>query len=229
MTADWRPRSGPSAGIGFLFDVDNTLIDNDRVKTDLHIEIERHVGADHARHFWELYEAVRTELDYVDYARTLGRFAVDVPHHPGFPAMAAELLMYEYSAAVFSGALDALRHACTMGPVAILSDGDPVFQPAKISRTGALDVIDGPALVYAHKEEHLDEVREFIPADHYVLVDDKLRVLHEVKKRLGSQVTTVHVCQGKYAHLGEHDRYPDADRVIEHIAAFTKFEASDFA
>jgi len=136
------------------------------------------------------------------------------------------VLAYPYRAATFPGAHDALRHAMKSGPVAILSDGDPVYQPAKIARAGIPDVIDGPVLVFAHKEDHLEEVLRRVPAERYVLVDDKPRILATVKERLGDRITTLHVCQGRYAHAAEHDDFPDADHTIDAIADILDIDLS---
>lgn len=204
--------------VSFLFDVDNTLLDNDRVKGDLVATIERLVGPERARRFWELYEDVRRDHDYVDLPGTLERFSREFPEELGFPAVADAVLSYPYRSAVFPGAHDALRHAARVGHVAILSDGDPVYQPAKVARAGLTDVIDGPVLVFAHKEDHLEDVIRRFPAERYILIDDKPRILAAVRDRLGDRVSTIHVCQGKYAHAGEHAIYPDADRTIDAIA-----------
>lgn len=203
--------------LAFLFDVDNTLLDNDRVRLELGSAIDGLVGAPRGRRFWELYEAVRRDCDYVDFPRTLERFAREFPEEPGFPSLADAVLAFPYRTAAFPGALDVLRHVARIGPAAVLSDGDPVYQPAKIARAGITDAIDGPVLVYAHKEDHLDDVQRRVPAEHYVLIDDKPRILATVAERLGGRVTTLHVCQGKYAHMPEHDVYPPAHRTVDAI------------
>jgi FMN phosphatase YigB (HAD superfamily) len=208
---------GP-ASVAFLFDVDNTLLDNDRVKGDLVTAIESLVGAERGRRFWELYEEVRHECDYVDFPRTLERFTREFPDEPGFPTLADAVLSYPYRSAAFPGVHDVLRHAASVGSVAIPSDGDPVYQPAKIARAGFTDVIDGPVLVFAHKEDHLEEILRRVPAERYVLIDDKPRILATIHDRLGDQVVTLHVCQGKYAHAEEHAKYPDADRTVDKVA-----------
>ena len=209
--------SASLAPVAFLFDVDNTLLDNDRVKRDLISAIESLVGLDRGRRFWELYEDVRRDRDFVDFPRTLERFAREFPEEPGFPKVADAVLSYPYATALFPGALDVLRYSSSLGEVAILTDGDPVYQPAKIARAGIPDVIDGPVLVFDHKEDHLDEVLRRVPAQRYVLVDDKPRILATVGERLGDRVTTLHVCQGKYAHASDHDAFPDADTTIDVI------------
>lgn len=204
--------------IVFLFDVDNTLLDNDRVRRDLVEAIDRAVGAERGARFWELYEEIRRECDYVDFPHTLERFTRTFRDEPGFAVLADAVLSYPYRSAAFPGAHEALRHAGTFGQAAILSDGDPVYQPAKIARAGFADEVAGRVFVFAHKELHLDEIEQRLPARRYVLVDDKPRILAAVKERLGDRLTTLHVCQGKYAHAAEHDSFPPADRSIDAIA-----------
>lgn len=206
------------ARVAFLFDVDNTLLDNDRVRRDLVAAIEGAVGTRRGARFWELYEDVRRECDYVDFPHTLERFAREFPLEPGYPGMADTVLAYPYRSAAFSDAHDVLRVAGTVGPVAILSDGDPVFQPAKIARAGFADIVEGRVFVFAHKEDHLDDVQRLLPAERYVLVDDKPRILAAAKERLGDRLVTLHVCQGRYAHAAEHDAFPAPDRTVKAIA-----------
>ena len=141
----------------FLLDVDNTLIDNDRVKADLQTQIVRLVGTEGGARFWVLYDEVRREQDYVDFPRTLQRFRDEFPDERGFAQLASLLLCYPYERCLFPGALEAVAHLKTLGSVAILSDGDPVFQPAKIARAGLAEAVDGNVLIYAHKEQHVDE------------------------------------------------------------------------
>lgn len=176
------------------------------------------MGPARAQRFWELYEDVRLDCDYVDLPRTLERYSYEFPDEVAFPAMADAVLSYPFRAAAFDGAHDVLRYAGSTGSVAILSDGDPVYQPAKIARAGFTDVIDGPVLVFARKEDHLDEVRRRVPADHHVIVDDKPRILAAFSRRLGDKVTTLHVCQGAYSHAREQDEFAPADLTVDHIA-----------
>jgi FMN phosphatase YigB (HAD superfamily) len=212
----------------FLFDVDNTLLENDRVKADLAARIERFVGPALGAHFWTLYEEVRQECDYVDFPRTLERFRAAFPEERKFPSLAALLLCYPYENSVFPGALDAIAHLKTLGTVAIVSDGDPVFQPAKIARAGLAAAVDDNVLIYAHKEAHLDEVAQRFPGERYILVDDKPRILAAAKGQLGARLVTLHVCQGRYAHAAEHHAYPAADLTVDAIAGLQGFTAQDF-
>lgn len=206
------------APVAFLFDVDNTLLDNDRVRAELAETIERIVGPERGEAFWESYEQVRRDRDYVDYPNTIARFGRAFPDEVGYPDVADAILGYPYRAAVFPGAHDVLRQAQRVGPVAILTDGDPVYQPAKVARAGLTEAIDGPVLVFDHKEQHLAEVERRVPAERYVMVDDKPRILAAMSDRLGERMSTLHVCQGRYAHAAEHDEFPDADRTVDAIA-----------
>ena len=214
--------------LAFLFDVDNTLLDNDRVRRDLATAIESLVGAQRAARFWDTYQEVRIAYDYVDLPHTLERFSREFPEERAFPTMSDAVLSYPYRWAAFPGAHDVLRLAARAGTVAILSDGDPVYQPAKIARAGFPDLIDGPVLVFDHKEERLAEVQRRIPAERYVLIDDKPRILAAVKGAMGDRVATVHVCQGKYAHDGEHDEFPDADRTVDKIADMLELDLDSY-
>lgn len=216
------------APIAFLFDVDNTLLDNDRVREDLAEAIDRLVGTERGRRFWDLYEEVRRERDYVDFPHTLGRFSRAFPDETGFPLLAEAVLSYPYRSAAFPAAHDVVRHVGTMGPAAILSDGDPVFQPAKIARAGFAEAVAGRVFVFAHKERHLEDVERRLPADRYVLVDDKPRILAAAKEQLGNRLVTLHVCQGRYAHAAEHEAFAPADRSIDRIADLLDLDLSTF-
>jgi hypothetical protein len=208
--------------------VDNTLLDNDRVRRDLVAAIDRTVGTERGARFWELYEEIRRERDYVDFPHTLERFTLTFPDEPGFPALADAVLAYPYRSAAFPGAHEVLRLAGTIGNAAILSDGDPVYQPAKIARAGFADEVAGRVFVFAHKEDHLGEVELRLPAERYVLVDDKPRILAAAKERLGDRLLTLHVCQGKYAHAAEHETYPPADRSVDAIADIVDLDFTNF-
>jgi FMN phosphatase YigB (HAD superfamily) len=214
--------------VAFLFDVDNTLLDNDRVRRDLVEAIDRAVGSERGAQLWGLYEEIRRECDYVDFPHTLERFARMFPDEPGFPALADAVLSYPYRSAAFPGAHEVLRHVQAVGPAAILSDGDPVFQPAKIARAGFAAEVSGRVFVFAHKEHHLTEVERRLPAERYVLVDDKPRILAAAKERLGERLITLHVCQGKYAHAAEHDTFPPADRSVDAIADILDLDLTTF-
>ncbi len=208
------------ARLTFWLDVDNTLLDNDRVKTDLEQYIEKLVGLDRSRRFWELYEDVRRDLDYVDLLETLRSFGSAFPEEPHFPHLSAFVMGYPFTGTLYPGALEAIAHLKTLGAVAILSDGDPLWQPAKIARSGLAAAVDDQVLVYGHKQEHLDEVRKRFAADRYVLVDDKATILADVKGRLGADVVTVHVCQGRYGRADDGD--PAIDIHLDRISDLTR-------
>ena len=204
--------------IVFLFDVDNTLLDNDRVSADLRTHLEAEVGADCGRQYWQIFERLREELGYADYLGALQRYRLLRPRDLRVLAVSNYLVSYPFADRLFSGALEALDHCAAIGSTAILSDGDVVFQPHKIVRSGLHDAVGGRVLIYIHKELELDDVAERLPADHYVLVDDKVRILTAVKAVWGSRVTTVWPRQGHYALDTENvARYPVPDFTIERI------------
>jgi FMN phosphatase YigB (HAD superfamily) len=202
----------------FLFDVDNTLLDNDRVAADLRVHLDEEIGEDCGRTYWQIFEELRTELGYADYLGALQRYRVARPRDPRVLAVSHFLISYPFANRLLPGSLDALDHCATIGSTAILSDGDVVFQPRKIRRSGLYDAVGGRVLVYIHKEHELDDVAARLPADHYVLVDDKVRILAAVKAAWGSRVTTVWPRQGHYAlDIVDVARYPAPDLTIERI------------
>ncbi|MEA2682473.1 MAG: hypothetical protein QOK05_801 [Chloroflexota bacterium] len=214
--------------LAFLIDIDNTLIDNDRVKADMEARIKELAGDGGSEQFWGVYEDVRRELDYVDLPITLARFRGLRPDVRKFPQMSAMLLGYPFEDALYPQAMDVVAHLKELGTVVVLSDGDPVFQPAKIARIGVADLVDSNVLIYAHKEEHLDDVMDLYPARHYVLVDDKPGILATVKRKLGTRLTTVHVRQGKYATIADLSPEPRPDITLEGIAQLLDLTAVDF-
>jgi FMN phosphatase YigB (HAD superfamily) len=203
----------------FLFDVDNTLLDNDRVTADLRKHLDVQVGPDRANSYWQIFETLRSELGYADYLGALQRYRVANLHEPNLLEVSYFLLNYSFANRLYPGSLDAVEHVETSGPTVILSDGDVVFQPHKVRRSGLHEEFAGRVLIYVHKEKELDDVEKRFPADHYVLVDDKIRILSAVKTTWRERVTTVFVRQGHYAHdpkLLAH--YPPADVTIERIS-----------
>jgi FMN phosphatase YigB (HAD superfamily) len=183
-----------------LFDVDNTLLDNDRVTQDLHDFLEREVGVEQATEYFTLFEELRQELGYADYLGALQRFRIEHPHEPGVLRVSSWLVDYPFADRLYPRALEVIGQLDIFGPTVILTDGDVVFQPRKIERSGILDAVEGRVLIYVHKEHELADVERRFPAHRYVLVDDKLRILAAVKAVWGERVTTVFPRQGHYAH-----------------------------
>jgi len=185
--------------IVFLLDCDNTLLDNDRLQDDLRAQLARELGPEMRDRYWALFERLRAELGYADYLGALQRLRLGALHDPRLLQMSAFLVDYPFADRLYPGALAAIAHLRTRGPTVILSDGDAVFQPRKIQRSGLWDAVEGRVLIAIHKERSLDEVEQRYPAHHYVMVDDKLRVLAAMKKVLGRRLTTVFPRQGHYA------------------------------
>lgn len=207
------------AGTVFLFDVDNTLLDNDRVAADLRDHLGRTIGRRRQERYWALFEQIRSEVGYADYLGALQRYRLENPTNQHILEVSFFLLDYPFAERVYPGALDAVARARQLGQAVILSDGDVVFQPHKIRRSGLLAAFGGNVLVTIHKEAELAEVENRFPADHYVLVDDKLRILDAVKQVWGSRVTTVFPRQGHYAHDPDIlASFPPADLTIASIA-----------
>lgn len=200
--------------VTFLFDVDNTLLDNDRVKSDLAVRIRDVLGDGQADRFWELYEMVRADLGVIDLYATLGLLGREYPalQRSYLRGMLDRIPFERY---LFPGALDTVRAIGTVGPTVVVSDGDERFQPRKIARSGIAAQVGGRVLIYKHKEQQLEDVARRYPAESYVLVDDKARVLSAAKQRLGGRVTTVHVRQGHYGRLSAPGARPDlvVDRI----------------
>jgi FMN phosphatase YigB (HAD superfamily) len=214
-------RPGALMKVVFLFDVDNTLIDNDRVTADLRRYLTAEVGADRAAQYFEIFEELRTQMGYADYLGALQQYRVRNPRDPHLLALSSFLIGYPFANRLYPGSLDALEHAARFGPTVILSDGDVVFQPRKIHRAGIFDAVEKRVLIYIHKEHELDDVERRYPADHYVLVDDKVRILTAVKRHWGPRLTTVFPRQGHYALAPDVATYPKPDITIERIGEFT--------
>jgi FMN phosphatase YigB (HAD superfamily) len=215
--------------IVFLFDVDNTLIDNDRVQADLSEHLARTYGAATRDRYWEIFEQLRSELGYADYLGALERYRMEDLHRPEVLRMSSWLVDYPFDQRLYPGALEAANHVRQWGTIVILSDGDAVFQPRKVERSGLWRTFEDRVLIYIHKEQELDDVARLYPADHYVIIDDKLRVLSAVKKIWGKRVTTVFPKQGHYALdpdiLAE---YPPADIELARISDLLACDRSTF-
>lgn len=217
------------AGIVFLFDVDNTLVDNDCVQADLRDHLEQEYGVAARARYWELFEQLRTELGYADYLGALERYRVEELHRPEVLRMSSWLVDYPFADRLYPGALEAVKHVQQWGTTVILSDGDAVFQPRKVERSGLWRAFGNRVLIYIHKEQELDDVERFYPAEHYVLIDDKLRILSAVKKIWGRRVTTVFPRQGHYAlDAGALAEYPPADIELARIGDLVTYDLPAF-
>jgi len=202
----------------FLFDVDNTLFNNDAVQVDLSEHLESEFGRAARERYWKIFETLRSELGYADYLGALQRYRIEDPDDPQLLRMSTFLIDYPFESRLFPGALSAISHCRRVGPTAILSDGDVVFQPRKVMRSGLWDAVDGRVMIFLHKEQMLDAVARRYPAKHYVMVDDKLRLLDAMKKVWGATLTTIFVRQGHYAlDLANISAYPAADITLEKI------------
>jgi FMN phosphatase YigB (HAD superfamily) len=224
----WRRRrenSVPDYPIVFLVDVDNTILDNDRIQQDLRDHLDRVYGLAARERYWKILEDLFAELGYRDYIGALQRYRDEHPREVELLSMSSFLMDYPFADRLFPSALEVLKRLRNFGQIVILSDGDVVFQPRKIEHAGLSDAVDGHVLIYIHKEEALDDVERRYPADRYVIMDDKPRILAAIKRFWGARVTTVFVRQGIYAH----DRkvvgaYPRADVSIERIGDLLGYE-----
>ena len=215
----------PSHPVVFLVDVDNTLVDNDGIQQDLKDHLERTYGVAARDRYWRILEDLFTELGYRDYIGALQRFRVEHPREVELLAMSSFLMDYPFAERLYPGALEVLKRLRSLAPTVILSDGDVVFQPRKVERAGIANVGDGDVLIYIHKEEALEDVERRYPAEHYVLVDDKLRILDAVKQIWGERVTTVFPRQGQYAHDAKLlSALPPADVTIERIGDLLHYD-----
>ena len=203
----------------FLVDVDNTLLDNDRAQRDYLQHIRQHLGDYAAERYWSIFEELAKELGYADYLGALQRYRLEDSHDPHLLLMSSFLLDYPFPNRLYPYSLDVLKWLRSFGPTVIFSDGDVVFQPRKIERSGIRDAVDGRVLIYIHKEAELSDVERFYPADHYVLIDDKLRILAAIKKSWGARVTTIQPLQGHYARdPNAQAAYQPADITIAQIS-----------
>ena len=211
--------------IAFLFDVDNTLLDNDHVIADLRDHLVREVGLERARCYWTLFEQLRTELGYADYLGALQRYRGEYPRDPGILTVSRFLLNYPFADRLFPRALEVIAHVKKWGAAALLTDGDVVFQPHKVDRAGLSEAVAGQVFIYLHKEQELADVAERCPAEHYVLVEDKLRLLTAIKESWDSRVTTVFVRQGHYALDPKNlAAYPAADISLNRISDLLQYD-----
>ncbi len=213
----------------FLFDVDNTLLDNDRVTADLKRHLEQQVGPERQQRFWDIFEQLRTELGYADYLGALQRYRIEYPHDPSLLTVSHFFINYPFATRLYPDSLDAVEYVKQWGTAVVLSDGDVVFQPLKVEHAGIYEAVNGKVLIYIHKEKELEDVERRCPADHYVLIDDKIRILSDVKKIWGAKVTTVFPRQGHYALDPKIvSAYPPADITINRIGELVNCKLDSF-
>ena len=214
-----------TADLTILFDVDNTLLDNDRVQADLSGHLESEFGRRSRDRYWAIFETLRVELGYADYLGALQRYRLENLDDPQLLRMSAFLIDYPFASRLYPRALEAVANCGRWGPTVVLSDGDVVFQPRKIHRSGIWDAVEGRVLIYLHKEEMLEAVARRYPSRRYLMVDDKLRILAAMKKVWNGRLTTAFPRQGHYAaDANEIARHPPADITIEHIGELAGFD-----
>lgn len=212
----------------YLFDVDNTLLDNDRVAGDLKRHLIDEVGEARAERYWQIFEDLRTELGYADYLGALQRYRIENPRDPNLLEVSRFMINYPFANRLYPESLDAVEHARGFGLPVILSDGDVVFQPRKIDRSGLREAFKEQILIYIHKEEELADVEAKYPAQHYVMVDDKVRLLAAIKRYWGEKVTTIFPRQGHYAlDAALAAQYPRPDITMERIGELQRYSANE--
>ena len=222
-------RSSARTKVVFLFDVDNTLLDHDGIITDLKKYLRREVGPKHERHYWDIFEQLRTKLGYADYLGALQRYRSEHPRGGQLLTVSRFLINYPFANRLFPNSLDVIERVKKWGPAVLLTDGDVVFQPRKVDCSGLYEAVDGQALIYVHKELELADVEARYPSDHYVLVDDKLRIHTDVKKIWGRRVTTIFVRQGHYALDPKIvAAYPAADASVDRIGDLLNYDERHF-
>lgn len=218
-----------TASVVFLLDVDNTLLDNDQVQTDLDAHIAKLFGADAAKTYWNLYETLRDKLGYADYLGAIQQFRLECDDEVRAQDLAAYLLNYPFAGRLYPGALEAIAHLSRFGQCVVLSDGDVVLQPRKIEASGIARAVQDRVLIYVHKERMLDDVAKRFPAQHYVMVEDKLRVLDGMKRRWRERLTTVFVRQGHYANdPAARKEYPPPQIELAGILELCNLDAGAF-
>jgi FMN phosphatase YigB (HAD superfamily) len=221
-------KKSTKARVVFLFDVDNTLLNNDAVTADIYDYLEREVGSQRNKTYWKIFERLRSSLGYADYLGALQTYRHDYPHDLHLLQLSRFLINYPFANRLYPGSLDAIRHVKKWGPATLLSDGDVVFQPRKVERSSLFEAVEGKAMIYVHKEKELKDVERRHPAHHYVLIDDKLRILTAVKKIWRNRVTTVFVRQGHYALDPQIlAKYPPADVDIQRIGDIVELDLAE--
>ena len=217
-----------SDDIVFLVDVDNTLLDNDRVQRDLREHLIKEFGTEACDRYWSIYNTLFADLGYADYLGALQRYRLDAMNDPKLLLMAGWLMNYRFADRLYPQALEVIRHLRQWGKVVILSDGDVVFQPRKVEYSGLWDAVEEQVLIYIHKETMLDQIELAYPARHYVMVDDKVRILDAMKKGWGERLTTVFPRQGHYAFAPDVASYAVPDMTVERLGDLLQYDLSAF-
>jgi FMN phosphatase YigB (HAD superfamily) len=215
--------------IVFLIDCDNTLMDNDRVQSDLREHMEKEFGAEARDRYWSIYNELFAQLGYADYLGALQRYRIDAMNDPKLLLMAGWLMNYRFADRLYPGALDVIKHLRQWGKVVVLSDGDVVFQPRKVEYSGLWDAVDGNVLIYIHKETMLEQIEVAYSARHYVMIDDKVRILAAMKKGWGDRLTTVFPRQGHYAFADDVASFTTPDLTVDGIGDLLNYDLSAFA
>jgi FMN phosphatase YigB (HAD superfamily) len=215
--------------IVFLIDCDNTLMDNDRVQSDLREHMEKEFGAEARDRYWSIYNELFAQLGYADYLGALQRYRIDAMNDPKLLLMAGWLMNYRFADRLYPGALDVIKYLRHWGKVVVLSDGDVVFQPRKVEYSGLWDAVDGDVLIYIHKETMLEQIEVAYPARHYVMIDDKVRILAAMKKGWGDRLTTVFPRQGHYAFADDVASFTTPDLTVDGIGDLLNYDLSAFA
>jgi FMN phosphatase YigB (HAD superfamily) len=214
--------------IVFLVDCDNTLMDNDRVQSDLREHLEKEFGAEARDRYWSIYTELFAQLGYADYLGALQRYRIDAMNDPKLLLMAGWLMNYRFADRLYPGALDVIKHLRQWGKVVILSDGDVVFQPRKVEYSGLWDAVEGNVLIYIHKETMLEQIEVAYPARHYVMIDDKVRILAAMKQGWGERLTTVFPRQGHYAFADDVAGYTTPDLAVDRIGDLLDYDLPAF-
>ncbi len=209
----------------FLVDVDNTLLDNDRFREDVREHFAQELGEATRDLYWEIQEQLFVDLGYRDYLGALQQAWLESGRDMRVAALSSYLLDYPFAERLYPGALDVLGRLREWGTTVALTDGESVFQPRKLDLAGITAAVAGEVLVYVHKEEELDDVERRYPAERYVVVDDKLRILTAVKEAWGERVTTVFPRQGQFANdAAIVDELPPADVTVDHIRELLEYD-----
>jgi FMN phosphatase YigB (HAD superfamily) len=204
-------------------------MDNDRVQSDLREHMEKEFGAEARDRYWSIYNELFEQLGYADYLGALQRYRIDAMNDPKLLLMAGWLMNYRFADRLYPGALDVIKHLRQWGKVVVLSDGDVVFQPRKVEYSGLWDAVDGNVLIYIHKETMLEQIEVAYPARHYVMIDDKVRILAAMKKGWGDRLTTVFPRQGHYAFADDVASFTTPDLTVDGIGDLLNYDLSAFA